>query len=285
VILSPALAPAKQAVDNTEAAVLDPKAETEVAVPADDKAGERAEQIAKLAMQKSAVSVFIDRVERVSADGPDQQDMRDLFNLLASIERKLRDNADVGEMTKLFSKRLAENERLKAAWAYYRADRQKKEIAKEDERRRLELERRRQLARQAAIRLRDKYPGGPATSDGKLGTVVAGLVDVNFAATEKKYWVGTSGVEHHEIAQNTVMTELLKDVIPAEAWPREACAEVDTMKRYIVAMGVTDKAQIDGSVLYFHAETWDETKNRWKARGACGNCSQWISAIGAEHGG
>jgi hypothetical protein len=284
VIRSPALAPAKQAVDDIEAAVLDPKAEIEVAVPADDKAAERREHIEKITKQKSAVALLIDQVERVSADGPDQQDMRDLFNLLAAIERKLRDNADIGEMTKMFAARLAENERLKTAWAYYRTDRQKKERAEEEERQRLERERRRSLARQAAIGFRDRYPAGPA-SQNHVGTVVAGLVDVTLPLPGKRYWLGTSGVDNHKIQQEPVMADLLKGVKQLEDWPVTACAEVDVMKQYIVAMGITDKARIDGSVLFFHAETWDETQKRWKARTACGNCSQWISAIGAEHGG
>ncbi|WP_436760908.1 hypothetical protein [Streptosporangium sp. V21-05] len=44
---------------------------------------------------------------------------------------------------------------------------------------------------------------------------------------------------------------------------------------------ITKKSEIQAGTLYFHAETWNSTNQKWQARSACKTCDVWLKEIGA----
>ncbi|MEZ0074758.1 hypothetical protein [Planotetraspora sp. GP83] len=168
----------------------------------------------------------------------------------------------------------------KVAWLYYVEHWKKQKAKEEEENARKERDRRKLLARQAVVEFRKTYAGAP-DPESEVGTVLAGLVDVKTGLV----WLGSSGVPNRRYALTTIMRDILKNVRQVEKWKTDVCAEVDVMNTYIKEIGITSPADIVGKNLNFHAETWDDLRQVWKARGACGNCRQWITDINADHGG
>ncbi|WP_030922694.1 YwqJ-related putative deaminase [Streptosporangium amethystogenes] len=129
-------------------------------------------------------------------------------------------------------------------------------------------------AREEAVGLRKKYPGGKGAT---VGTVIVGLADT----TTGKTYTGTSGAYVHADKRHSVMEALLVGVPQVEDWPVNACAEVDAMNKLLIAREITKKSEIQVETLYFHAETWNGKAGKWQARSACKNCDVWLKKIGA----
>ncbi|MEV4747475.1 hypothetical protein AB0K21_13965 [Streptosporangium sp. NPDC049248] len=159
-------------------------------------------------------------------------------------------------------------------WAYYltkkaEADRQEAEAQAKARHERITAS-----AREEAVSLRNKHPGGKGVA---VGTVIVGLADT---ITGKTY-TGTSGAYTYADKRHAVMEELLVGVPQVEDWPVNACAEVDAMNKLLIARKITKKSEIKAETLYFHAETWNSTSGKWQARSACKNCDVWLKKIGA----
>lgn len=144
-------------------------------------------------------------------------------------------------------------------------------------------------ANRAATSETKKRPRGLMNSDNTAGRVIAGLA---FIGTPGVTYFGISGVDMHAasgLPVNQVITALLSGATQAEKWPLAACAEVDALKRYLTANGITSVAAIPKDTLVFHAEVWNPgqqwdgktTSPHWQPRAACKNCKQWIGKIGA----
>lgn len=126
------------------------------------------------------------------------------------------------------------------------------------------------LATSIAVAERNNHSGGP---DAVVGTVICGMADAN-----GNTYLGTSG----HGALHPVMSKLLQGVGQAEKWPINVCGEIDAMNQYLAANAWTDVSQIPKGELFSHAETWDAKQRKWKSRGACANCEQWLSKIHAH---
>ncbi|WP_433249500.1 hypothetical protein ACQPYK_02485 [Streptosporangium sp. CA-135522] len=189
---------------------------------------------------------------------------------MASLESSLLGGTTESEARKAFITWVREKS-TEGAWAYYAAKKVEADRLKAVEEARKTHALRIDRARSEAIKLRNT----PAVMGSAYGTVVAGLSDT----ASDDYWIGTSGAYTRADQQHPVMRELLADVGQAEAWPVEACAEVDAMNQYLIARGFTRKNQIPLGTLYFHAETWNYEASKWQSRKTCGNCSAWIKKI------
>lgn len=204
------------------------------------------------------------------------------FDLIRSVADKLgqfeaavgRPGEDLKEVTRGFGKwRDGEGE---SAWERFRALRTELLELERKERERREAEQRkgdegacRQGAINAAIELRDANPNGP---NARVGTVCAGLAHISGVV-----WRGTSGAPLSDL--HPVMATLLSSVVQVENWPVGACGEVHAMNQYLTARSIDKVSEIEGEDLYSHAETWNATENKWQARGACKNCSQWMDKV------
>jgi len=181
----------------------------------------------------------------------------------------------------------------RGAWDYYKAWQQKHdgEVADAQVREAAAkaVSQARGRAGDAAAAQTRMRPTGLMASDGVNGRVIAGLALVGAPALS---YFGISGTDMHaasSAAVDLVITELLKGTNQAEKWPQRSCAEVDALKRYLTAAGITSVANIPQDTLVFHAEVWHPggswngkiTSKRWQPRGACANCKQWVGKIGA----
>ncbi|MET8144604.1 hypothetical protein ABZU32_30235 [Sphaerisporangium sp. NPDC005288] len=130
-----------------------------------------------------------------------------------------------------------------------------------------------QSARDVAVRTRNGYSG----VGNNIGTVVVGMADTVGGVT----YVGHSGGYTRAEQQHALMAELVGATKQREDWGTDACAEVDAMNQYLLTTTYTLVSQIPRGKLFFHAETYNWSEDKWQARRACGNCDQWLKRIGA----
>lgn len=112
-----------------------------------------------------------------------------------------------------------------------------------------------------------RHSRGPDSTTGKT---IASIVEV----ASGNYWVGRSGISNHTVFANAQMTTLLKNVQQTEEWAVNVCAEVDAMKQALLA-------NANENDLVFYCWTWNASTQKWTGKGACSNCKQWISKLGA----
>ncbi|MFF5210144.1 hypothetical protein [Streptosporangium sp. NPDC000396] len=193
-----------------------------------------------------------------------------LRSRMASLETSLLNGTAESEARKAFITWVREKS-TQGAWVYYATKKVEADRLKAAEAALKTHAARIDRARSEAIKTRNTS----AAMGSAYGTVIAGLSD----SSSDDYWIGTSGAYTRSAQQHPVMQELLAGVGQGEAWPVNACAEVDAMNQYLIARGFTRKAQIPAGTLYFHAETWNYDEGKWQARKTCGNCSGWIKKI------
>ncbi|GAA3421450.1 hypothetical protein [Streptosporangium vulgare] len=195
-----------------------------------------------------------------------------LMKRLSRLEFSIVSGTSEGSARGAFVEWVEENDA--GGWAYYLAKKAEVEREQAEE----QAKRRHEMiiasAREEAVNLRRKYPGGKGTA---VGTVIVGLADT---VTGKTY-TGTSGAYAYADKQHAVMEELLAGVPEVESWPVNACAEVEAMNKLLIARKITKKSEIQAGTLYFHAETWNSRDGKWQARSACKNCDVWLKKIGA----
>lgn len=195
-----------------------------------------------------------------------------LTQRLLRLESAIIGGTDEGTARAAFVTWVEENDG--GGWAYYLGKKAEVERQKAEEQAKRRHEAIISSAREEAVTLRKKYPGGKGSA---VGTVIVGLADT---ITGKTY-TGTSGAYAQATKKHRVMEELLAGVPQVEDWPVNACAEVEAMNKFLNAGEITKKSEIQAETLYFHAETWNEKSGKWQARSACKNCDVWLKKIGA----